>query len=163
LDCPPVCGNGVPEGNEQCDGGMGCTAMCTIMMTPEQQHCLDKFVTNNDPCQTCMCLNCTQTVLDCRDSGTAARDMSCSTIIECANKNTCVGSTCYCGAGYDPNNPLTCAFPAGPCVDQINAAANSTDPNVVTTMSMDTTTAVGRALVASQCGAEKCPKDCAVK
>ena len=63
-DCKPVCGNNVHEGDEQCDGGMGCTADCQIEMTPEQTHCIENFVTPaDDACEKCMCLNCTQKVL----------------------------------------------------------------------------------------------------
>ena len=66
-----------------------------------------------------MCLNCTTEVLDCRHTGNDDRDGKCSAVVECANDKDCVGSVCYCGSFYDPNNALLCAVGQdGPCKER---------------------------------------------
>jgi hypothetical protein len=161
TDCKPICGNSVHEGDEECDGTDGCTTDCKLKNTPEQMQCLSKFVRNNDACETCLCLNCTQEVLDCRDSGTASRDTQCSTVIECASDKNCAGPVCLCGSYYDPNNVYAClAGQDGPCKDEVRTAAGSTDPIAIETQRQDNTTAVGRAQIVSDCGLKQCAMVC---
>ena len=90
------------------------------MLTPKQEQCLAMFP-GSDACNQCACMNCTQAVLDCRDSGDATRDMQCSAVVECARKNDCTGDPCYCGTLGAVQCALTDPAP-GPCVDEIEAA-----------------------------------------
>lgn len=161
TDCQPMCGNNVHEGDEECDGGDGCTTDCKLKNTPEQMECLSKFVRNSDACETCLCLNCTKQVLDCRSSGSASRDTQCSNVIECASDKNCAGSVCLCGSYYDPNNALAClAGQDGPCKSEVQMAAGTTDPIAIDGQRQDNTTAVGRAAIVSECGLKQCAMVC---
>jgi hypothetical protein len=160
-DCKPVCGNKVHEGDEECDGSDGCTEDCKIENTPEQKQCLQDYVENNDACEKCMCLNCTSKVHDCRGSGNSTRDAACTKIVQCANEKNCVGGACYCGSTYDPNDPYACWLAQdGACKAEITDAANSIDPVVVSNMSMDANSSIGRALAVGNCGVEQCADVC---
>ena len=111
--------------------------------------------TGND-CDRCACMQCAPQQLACRESGNATRDMHCTTIIECANENDCVGTWCYC----DPADFL-CDDVPGPCKDEIDAAAAS-DPSgaTVTMQRADPNTAIGRATATGECNAANCADVC---
>jgi len=153
-DCEPMCGNGVREGTEECDGGEGCTD-CVVVPTPNQQQCLDNF--SSDDCEHCACLNCTTQSLNCRDSGDSALDAACESIVACARAADCVGPVCYCGTA----DVFTCiTAPNGPCIAEIQAAAGTTDSIAIESQRVDATTAVGRADILGNCSVTQCPDVC---
>lgn len=152
ADCVAECGNGVREPPEECDGTMGCDASCKVMMTTAQEKCMALFP-SADACEMCACLNCTQLVLDCYDSGDANRDMQCESVVSCARDYDCTGTPCYC------SNVVTCfTTPDGPCVDEIQDASGGAA--LVAGCTADPSCSVGRANNLGTCSVMNCPADC---
>jgi hypothetical protein len=152
-DCTPECGNGVREGEEECDGEQDCDAACRMTLAPEQSACLDLLPRSADACDHCSCTECAMERLDCVASGDAARDVHCAAIITCANASDCVGPACYCADEY-------CWRP-GPCRAVIDAAADA-DPGggSVTRQTADPDTAIGRAWLVGACKVTRCEDSC---
>jgi len=151
-DCVARCGNGVREGDEECDGTPGCTGQCELRATDRQEVCLSRFA--SDACLECACTSCTEQVFDCFDGGDAARDMHCSAINTCGRDNDCAGISCYCG-----DSP-GCLLPNGACVDEIHAAAPNPDQISVELARADPEHAIGRASLLSACTVTNCSDVC---
>jgi hypothetical protein len=155
-DCSVDCGNGVREGDEECDGSLGCEN-CRLTLTPTQISCLEKVdARDGNSCDECACRQCAMQDLDCRASGNATRDMHCAEVADCGNDHDCARASCYCD---NPSDPF-CIAP-GPCRTQIDAAAMS-DPSAapVTTQQNDPNTAIGKAVLLSDCKAANCADVC---
>lgn len=154
TDCPVRCGNGVREMGEQCDGGENCEN-CRLgsMMTNEQVACLAR-IASPDKCDECSCLQCTKQQSDCRASGDASHDMHCGAVVQCANEQDCVRDSCYC---VDP----LCLVPVpGPCRTVIDAAVTAEGRGDVFTQRDDPQTAIGGAIVVTDCNALNCADVC---
>lgn len=151
-DCPPVCGNGVRELGEDCDGGEACGADCKLDLTADQRQCLQDFAATD--CQRCSCLRCTDTYLACRKGGTAQSNDLCEAVVSCTEQAQCVGTSCLCGPA-----PI-CGVPRGPCQNEIEAAAGTPLLLVIDTMQRDQTTPLGRAAAADNCRAQECADFC---
>jgi cysteine-rich repeat protein len=159
-DCAAVCGNHIVEGSEQCDDGnqiAGDGCFDCKNETPEQ-ICRVK-IGASDACALCSCANCTQAALDCYGASSADEVTRCKGLVDCGVANKCTGNACYCGAGV---SDLTCLFggPAGPCIPQVEAAAGSTNPFTIQTLSTDLTSPLGRADALGSCGFMKCKTEC---
>jgi hypothetical protein len=152
-DCAPVCGNGVRERGEDCDGDDDCGADCKSPTQQAQMDCIDRFGT--DECKRCECMQCTELVLACWDSGQPASNAQCSAVVDCGLREHCVDVDCFC-ASTDPPCVAT-----GPCNMEISAAAGTADPFLVNTIAMDPNTTLGRAKNVTACRVEKCQKECA--
>lgn len=154
-DCKPVCGNAVREQSEDCDGSEGCDAQCHLpMLQTDQIRCLEKFAAAGDECARCSCMNCTSGYLLCRDSPDVRLNMLCDDVLACAQATNCYGTACYCGDAF------FCTPPNGLCRTQIEAASESTDPNLVNARSGDTNYAVGRAYATEMCRMQQCRQQC---
>jgi hypothetical protein len=127
-DCRAVCGNGVMEPGEQCDGGDGCDSNCQAA-APE---CPGPSF--SDACRRCTCTSCPAETMGCYRSGLFLRNIQCAAAVGCGLTNQCVGActgdlgclgrNCWFGTGF-PDTP------AGACVMPIQAAAGGDAANVV--------------------------------
>jgi hypothetical protein len=135
IECAPVCGNGIVESGEQCDGSAGCTGSCLL---DEQGQCLAYLgaLPNTgigyDPCSECACSRCAAQMLDCYRDGNDQRDQRCPAVVECGLDENCVGDCdsdfrcygefCWWGGNYP-------YYADGECKNQLSSAAGgTTDP-----------------------------------
>jgi hypothetical protein len=153
-DCKPICGNKVREAGEDCDGTTGCSASCVLSLQADQIACLEKFGNAGDECAKCSCMNCTATYLACRNNPDPNAVALCTGVLDCAQKNTCDGSACYCG------DSLLCALPNGACRAEVEKAGNTTDPNTITSRAADPASPLGRASMADACRIQQCNAQC---
>ena len=151
-DCAPVCGNGVRERGEDCDSDEGCGQDCKSPTKQAQNACIERFGT--DECKRCACMQCTELVLACWDSGQATRDTQCSAVVDCGLREQCVDVDCFCAPGNPP------CVPTGPCNMEISTAAGTNEPFLVSTLASDPNTTLGRAKSVTACRVEKCQKEC---
>jgi hypothetical protein len=158
MDCKPVCGNGVRENGEDCDGGIGCSSDCKLTLTPEQVRCLTDYAM--DDCERCSCTNCigTNQYLDCRDIDKTNGNDNCNAVLLCARAHNCTGQSCYCGD--DPYCGTFTGGPAGPCTAEIEAAAGATDVATVDQQRNQAGTVLNRSYVADQCRVMNCKDTC---
>ncbi len=158
-DCDPVCGNQIREGDEECDGAVGCDDQCKSTMTDEQRSCVEDFDVVAGACEECMCTNCTDQAITCFGSGDATKDMHCSKMADCGYQYGCVGLVCYCGTA--PIFFDGCTFGAnGPCKTVIEEAAGTTNLTSIFFQQYDGTTALGRGLAFSDCYERNCLEVC---
>jgi hypothetical protein len=150
-DCKPVCGNGVRESDEACDGP-DCQADCKVMLTPEQSMCTQKLAQND--CQHCGCMACAPQIVACRAGMDASANAVCSALMACVERTHCAGNACYCGSG------AVCGVPRGPCQTEVENAAGSTDLVAITALRFDIGSPLGRASTADDCIARSCMDAC---
>jgi hypothetical protein len=149
-DCGSVCGNGIQEVDEECDGGPQCGGDCRVLSLEAQ--CLNAVPP--DECGSCICAACTSQTLDCYASPDPARDRHCVAVIECARTNDCLGDACYCGSSR------ACSVPNGPCVEEVRAAVDSSDGATVAQRSDDSKYGVLAAKSLGACRVEQCATAC---
>ena len=153
-DCKPACGNRVREAGEDCDGTAGCNTSCKVTLQEPQLRCLEKLGEAADDCAKCSCTNCQDSYTACSNAADASAAMRCMAILECARKNDCYGPACYCGGAF------LCAPPNGKCRMEIEAAAGSTDANVINVRANDLMTPLGKAYAADTCRNQQCMVQC---
>ena len=153
-DCAAVCGNGVRENGEDCDGDNGCTPDCKSAAGAAQTSCIERY--GSDECMRCGCMQCTELVLSCWDSGDATRNEQCSAIVECGKQKQCTDADCFC------QSTEGLCVPTGPCSAEIAAAAGTNDPLIVSAIGDDPNSTLGRAKNTTACRVQKCPKVCGV-
>ena len=154
ADCKPQCGNGVREAGEDCDGTTGCSSGCKLTLQPEQQRCLERLGDAADECAKCSCMNCLDSYNACSEPADSSAARRCTAVLECARTNDCFGTACYCGDAF------LCVGPNGSCRTQIEAAAGSTDSNVITVRANDPATTLGKAYMADTCRTQQCRAQC---
>jgi hypothetical protein len=145
--CDSTCIPDVPKGGAcdensdcvsgQCNGGRCCVdGNCArdFAASPAEglQRCRDTLA--SDACSQCGCDSCTESMLGCYDSGNEARDSLCSSVLECAFRESCFAECtergdcfragCWCGDD--------CTDSGGTCTRPIEAAAGGA--NSVTTL-----------------------------
>jgi hypothetical protein len=152
-DCKSVCGNKIVEPGEDCDGTTGCMN-CKRMLREDQIKCLEKYGNTGDSCAKCSCTSCADTYLACIDNADATVNQKCNAVLECARKNRCFGTDCYCGTA------LFCTPPSGPCVKEIEAAAGTNDATMIPTIANDMMTTLGKAYTADRCRNTQCAQQC---
>jgi hypothetical protein len=149
-DCGSVCGNGIGEVGEECDGGPQCGEDCRLLSLEAQ--CLNTLA--RDQCNSCICANCTAETLDCYASPEPERDRHCVAVVDCARVNDCKGDACYCGTSF------ACGAPNGACVDAVQAAVDSSDGATVDRRSDDPAYGVLPAKTLGTCRLEQCAEAC---
>jgi hypothetical protein len=121
-----------------------------------------------DACEECGCTSCATQMTACRTlegaaaAGAAtgtAKSALCSAVVKCGQRTGCRGTDCFCGATVDLVSCLT-GSAAGPCKAEIEAAAESVDPQTVSARQSDPTFAVGRANNVSSCTVSSCADAC---
>jgi hypothetical protein len=152
-DCTPMCGNGIAEPGEECDGGDLCTPACTAL-TREQRDCFAMPTTATDVCRDCSCTSCAEAVVACYATDDAARDMRCAAVVECASQAACVETTCYCGTSTD------CTAPNGACRTEIEQAAGSAYRPTVAACSNNESCALYRSNAIGECRKANCASEC---
>jgi hypothetical protein len=120
-----------------------------------------------DACLACQCTECFDAMTACFDAEDFAQDGPaagqaraelCEAVVVCGQQSGCTGQECFCGEGVDL---LACALnPQGPCVSQIQAAAETTDPLTIAGRQEDTSFALGRANAVGDCAAASCAAEC---
>jgi len=153
-DCMPVCGNSVRERGEDCDSASGCNAQCDLGYSNEQRHCLDTYATTNQECAVCECTRCTPTKLACLDDSDEERGELCAELQTCVRASGCFDDSCYC------QNIFACVPPDGPCVPEVQAAAETTNVFDVDGRKMDTNYAIGRSYALDNCIVSQCANAC---
>lgn len=157
-DCKSVCGNGIKEPDEACDGSIneGCSPQCDSYTT-DQRTCIENFTDITDECRICICTRCTDQVINCMASGDTTNDELCSAVVYCGLETGCLGNACYCG-GTDPNT--ICLFGSGPCVFEIEQAAGTTNTLQIFRLKDDPNTTLGRSTAYSICHLAECLDVC---
>lgn len=160
-NCTPECGNGVREGDEACDDGNdlsldGCSN-CEIE-TPEAQCLAVVADKSTADCSACNCVACTDQMLSCLLNPDESYRERCGAVLACAISSGCSGTECFCG----DRNEVLCAFlgPNGPCANEIAAAAETTDPVLVSTRQYDPRYPLATALAVGDCTEQNCAAAC---
>jgi len=154
----PVCGDGMVEGDEECDGTDDCGDDCK-RLSVAVSFCISGISVAEPVCQRCVCQHCTQAIMDCYLTGNATRDAACRLMSECGSMNGCAGlEDCVCGTGQ-------CRPPNGPCLDVADAALKTLDLGVadIRPCLEDPECAFYRAEAYGQCVAKECPDECLKK
>jgi cysteine-rich repeat protein len=151
-DCTAACGNGKLEGDEQCDDGNasagdGCSASCA--QETAQETCRALWLPDSQACAECGCASCAPELVACLHAANEDTRALCTPVVECAARERCFGQECYCGSA----NPDQCANGNGngPCREQIERAAGTTDPVLIRVISLDPTTPLGIAFTPRFC------------
>jgi hypothetical protein len=167
-DCEPECGNGVVEGDEQCDQSEDCTDDCQSMAAAEPDiaptepaggdsegdRCSEVSVPDiSDACQRCVCNSCPEVALDCYDSGDEQNDRACGDLVACGQSHGCYDYSCYCGDGV-------CVPPTGPCRAETEAAAGSTSLVTILRCYEEPQCTNYRARALGQCVVSNCEQEC---
>jgi cysteine-rich repeat protein len=177
-----VCGNNQLEAGEECDDGNtkdwdGCSHKCKSKC----EACETKYCAAPPASQSDVFLNCFT------DTGSVSKPTSgknlalqgpaagqpkqklCANLVECLRRTNCsqesisasVTAGCFCGAGTIADCKDPQKGPHGPCMDEVAAAAESTDVALVASRQDLTQYAVGMAVqIALMCDNDACPAEC---
>jgi len=154
-DCAPMCGNGVRERGEDCDGGEGCSSDCKSEALEAERECGSSFGTN--ACKQCLCTQCTEQALACWGSDDVTSNQLCTAISDCSERSGCFDTECFCAPGNPP------CIATGPCSTEIANAAGSREPLIVSTIGADPNSTLGRSKTLAACRIDKCKDVCAPK
>lgn len=87
----------------------------------EEAECRELLTSADAPasseCSACVCDRCRDEMLGCYASEDRGRNQRCVNIMDCKQRNGCVGDACYCGFNR------SCVLPLGPCAEEIDDAA----------------------------------------
>lgn len=157
-DCMPLCGNGIREVGEQCDGTADCDRNCR-RLAPASPRCTAPAP--DDACGRCGCLRCAATAFACYAGGDRQRNTQCAQVLACGLGMACVGACagdlgcfgeqCWFGTG------LPTMMPAGPCMTEIGNAAGGGD---VVAASQDPAFALYHAERYAACLKTECTSEC---
>jgi hypothetical protein len=109
----------------------------------------------SDACSQCICAKCATQVTACYASSDPAKNTQCGQVQDCAEKNHCTSSGCYCGDAI-----LCLGTPSGACVSVIETVAGTQDSLEILRASNDSESAVGRANEIGLCSQQSCTREC---
>jgi hypothetical protein len=158
-DCKPVCGNGVVESGEQCDGSANCDSQCKFasVSTATAFTCAGRLKGVTGDCLYCLCSKCAEQTEACYDSGDTERDARCASVVNCGLQADCEGDACYCGYGNVSAFGTCLTFAAyGACRQEIETAAGTVDMLLILGQKDDLDTAVGLATAFTRCHVAQC-------
>jgi hypothetical protein len=98
-------------------------------------------------------MNCTATENACRLGTDPNSNNLCNAVLQCARKNNCTGTACYCGTSL-------CIPPTGPCLKEIEAAAGTSDLLTIEALQNDQTMPLGKAYFDDTCRVQQCQSTC---
>lgn len=139
---PPATGGAPPAGT----GGSADFDRCVAL-------------TQDNACTRCVCGPCQAQALACGAGTDAARNASCTAIVNCGMAQHCSSTDCYCGIGQTDLSVCQTA-PAGPCMSEIQAAAGSSDFQTIANDLADTTHAINLANAVGTCAKQNCAGTC---
>jgi hypothetical protein len=172
---PPYCGNATVEAGEQCEppGTATCSIACQTIVPavcgnnqvetgedcdpPKMDRCTAQC---QSVCKNCLRSKCAD-AFDICESGSVRE--SCEQVAACIATTHCNQTNitdCYCGAGVTPG---ACTQPGGArglCKTQIETAAKTTSPTVITANYFNSQTALGNAINLASCRQTECPVLC---
>ncbi len=156
-------GSSAPDaGASEADAGAGADAGSSA--PPAAPLCTG---TPANACEECACSSCTTEMDACKAlAGNAAEGPAagqpkselCQAVVRCGQAAGCRGTACYCGTA-DLVSCLT-GSADGPCMAEINAAAETTDVVTLQGRQTSTTYAVGLANQVSTCSENSCADTC---
>ena len=79
----------------------------------------DRYFLDDTPLLRCACRNCAVQLAACRDSTDFERNQLCQSVVNCALRQNCAGSECYCGEGVSKEECKQNDDPQGPCAPLI--------------------------------------------
>lgn len=140
------CGDGELHQGEECDDGNatpgdGCDATCRT--------------------ETWSCERCSE--FHCGAFQTACSDGECKELLACMDRTGCASTSsmiCYCGAGVAAGPCTVPGNAAGPCRQQVEAAAHSADPSHISATYTDTGLSLGKAIGMVECQRSHCSVEC---
>lgn len=160
-DCGVVCGNAVLEAGEQCDDSNsdrldGCY-QCRVETPASQCAWLAQNRKTTPECQACQCSQCATETVACENSADSQENALCAGVLTCAFDNGCAGDSCLCGQ----DSAFLCTLgPTGPCVEEIRAAAMTSDLLTILSRQADPQYPAGRAHAVSECLLQQCQTAC---
>lgn len=157
-DCGAVCGNGVLESGEECDGGADCTDTCRFSVARVCRDATAQVDGIDDRCKECLCGNCADELLGCASIEGASREPVCLRLLGCMLRTNCElrRASCYCG------NLLLCREPTGECRAEAELAAATTDPAEIDRCANDLDCVIGKAIAHDACRRRSCARECAM-
>jgi hypothetical protein len=154
-DCAPICGNGIKEPGEACDGSFDCNSQCKLQSTAAYERCTGELSGVDGECEKCLCTNCANEVERCFESGDSTRDTGCAKVVNCGLEKDCEGAVCYCG-GITILGTCISPIATGVCKNEIESVAGTTDMIAIFTLQTNAETAIGRSTALTACHVSQC-------
>lgn len=129
-----------------------CTEGC-----PSEEPTTCTSVHSAGACESCDCAYCSDPALACLKQANPDQRAACTALIDCATKNHCTGTDCYCGALDLP----TCErFPLGACVSEIRKLTGLSDVYQLVALAANPQSSIGRAASFLDCRSQHCARAC---
>jgi hypothetical protein len=184
------CGDGVVNGNEECDGSAGLgvcpagtqgTLACTTECKRDASGCVSKVTGLSPACAACTDNNCADLITACHTEDNLAQSPigACDAVLACVQAGwegratpSCAktnSSVCYCGTGANGFVDIGACLggtTTGDCTDVIRAQSGCTgsdnEPQCILARQNDTDYGYGDAMQLVNCQRSNCFEECAL-